>query len=310
MGRGERRVGQDPGPDRARGPPAAGRGGSGAHPLSHLHQGRRGRNAGAPVRAARRLVDAAGRDPGPDAGRAFGRGAGALGGASGGGAAPVRAGAGDAGRAEDSDHSRLLRRPASALSLGSRTRAGVRSARRAPRRPDAEGGSRPAGGEGGAGVRPRLRRRGEAPERRRDRQTDPCRPRAQARVSRGRGCGRIAPAAFWRGGGSVPRGLGERPSCALGSRREADGEGVRDGIENRRGDGRRFFQRPALVAGRPAPRRRKVDPGNPCAVRRPQGPAALRQAHEKTVRRPSRTRRAVSGGRGGGAGAERRSGRP
>ncbi len=104
------------------------------HPLPHLHQGRRRRDADPAVPHPRRLGDAARRRAArrtdatsaspaaripPDAARPRPH--------------PVRPRAGDAGRAEDPDHPRLLRGAAAPLPARGRRRAAVRACSRTAR---------------------------------------------------------------------------------------------------------------------------------------------------------------------------------
>ena len=112
-------------------PPAARRRRSGAHPLPHLHQGGRGRDGQARLRASlaagRRLTTRSlpPRSPTIDGRRRR------IGPAARSRPPPVRQGAGDAGRPEDPDHPRLLRAAAPSVSLRGQCRRPFRGARRA-----------------------------------------------------------------------------------------------------------------------------------------------------------------------------------
>jgi ATP-dependent helicase/nuclease subunit B len=113
----QRRVGQDQDPDRPGGPAAAAKVQPGRDPLRDLHQGRRRRDAGAGCSRLggwsvmddealpAKLLALEGRDPTAPATPCPVRAR-----------KPVRQGAGDAGRAEDPDHPRLLRKAAAPVS--------------------------------------------------------------------------------------------------------------------------------------------------------------------------------------------------
>ena len=129
LGRGQCRRGQDAHARQPRDAAAARGREAGAHPLPHLHQGRGGGDAGPPVQASSAngrccpTTELAANIASIGAERGGPRGAAQ-------GAPPVRPGAGDAGRAEDPDHPRLLPEPAVALSARGRRAAGLPRARR------------------------------------------------------------------------------------------------------------------------------------------------------------------------------------
>ena len=153
LGDRQRRLGQDACADAARHPPAARRRRSGRDPLPDLHQGRRGRDGAARLRDARQMDDARrrrararrsqslqGRAPTADEMRA--------------GAAALRQGAGDAGRAEDPDDPCLLRAAAARVSVRGERARPVHRARRFRRRGADRDGPRRGDerGRGGAGL--------------------------------------------------------------------------------------------------------------------------------------------------------------
>ncbi len=135
-----------------------------AHPGAHLHQGRRGRDVDARVRAARRVGDApATRRSKPMLAELLDRAPSAE--------EMLRArqlfarGHRDAGRPQGADHPRLLRAAAAALPAGGRRAAGLRdprrpaSARRCSRRPSTRCWPRPPPPSPDQPLAPRARRR-------------------------------------------------------------------------------------------------------------------------------------------------------